>query len=183
MRAIKYGTLALLLAIVSFASAQKPVSVKSPSASTSTAAAVTTFTAETAVCSIVVPANTISPTLDGANSRIHYHATLTTSGSGGSDALFAGTTTSSSGVPGHVVSAASATTVGRIYVFDLYCGSRGGTAGYCDGYVVQTSTVVDGRIDFTTQFDTTVPQYFKVSATQTVSTDTVTCNESQWSVY
>lgn len=148
-----------------------------------TAVPVTSFTTETPVCTLTVPANTISNTLDGVNSRIHYHAVATTSGSGGSDVLFAGQTSSSSGVPGHTVQAASATTVGRIYIVDLYCGSRGSTNGYCDGQILQTSAIVGNRNDFSATFDPTAAMYFKVSATQTVGTDTVTCNEQQLSVY
>lgn len=184
MRTIKYSTLALFLAVASLAVAQKPVAPKNTAASISTPAAVTTFTTETVVCSITVPANTLSATQDGTNSRIHYHASLTTSGSGGSDVLFAGQTSSSSGLPGHTVTAATATTVGRNYVVDLWCGYKGGVTGYCDGQLLQTGTIVAASsISIASGFDPTATMYFKVSATQTVSTDTVTCNESQWSVY
>lgn len=159
-----------------------PFGVKS--ASSSTAVPVTSFTTETSVCSITVPANTLSATQDGANSRIHYHASLTTSGSGGSDVLFAGQTNNSSGLPGHTVTAATATTVGRNYVIDLWCGVKGGGVGYCDGQLLQTGTIVAAsNIAIASGFDPTAAMYFKVSATQTVGTDTVTCNENQWTVY
>lgn len=154
-----------------------------PAASSSTAVPVTSFTTETVICSLTVPANTLSATQDAVNSRIHYHASLTTSGGGGSDVLNAGLTNSSSGVPNHTVIAATATTAGRQYFVDLYCGVRGGGTGYCDGIITQTSTTVSGQANIASGFDPTAPLYLKVSATQTVGTDTVTCNESQWSVY
>ena len=144
------------------------------------AQATTGFTSETVVCSLAIPAGALNPTLNGPGSRVHYHAVVVTTGGAGSDTLFAGISTSPTTVQ-HDLNTAAAGTGTRHYIFDLYVSSRGASSEWINGFAIAGTTLTTA--DTGESFPQSAVIYLNISATQTVSTDTVTCNDTQYTIY
>ena len=173
------GTSTTQLGTTAFTLANTPQTTSS-----NTSNPVPNFTIETNICAMTIPANTFVGTQDASHSRLHYHASLETSGGSGSDVLFVGlNNTGLSTVPGHVTNTTTATTGNRPYTFDMYCWMTGASTVLCTASAQYGSAAVTSNPVTFSSYPVSSPIYVSVSATQTASTDTVTCNSNAFTVY
>jgi hypothetical protein len=145
---------------------------------------VTTFTAETLICSLTIPAATMSGTVDSALSRLHVSAVVSSAGTSTATQFRIGIGPNNSLTGLNNLNLTAAATAGRTAQFDMYCNNRTATSQICNATAIVQTTVANAQAaQVPTNINVANNMFIVISAIQNVSGDTVTCRMLSATIY